>query len=278
MTMARLASRRPRRPPRQGLSPAGPVRRLAGQSRDLVVGRRDPGRLQRGLSQGQRPRAPQHRPRPARGAPAGAEPRRRAHLDDREPGRRGVADPGRQGPARGHAGRAEGEALERVPRRDRLHASRLRAHGPDDRRQRRAVPVLLLDRSRPSLEGPVPAAPLRPGRDRRAHRLPRQRPARLPALPDGREGRPQGGPAALRAHPRRRQDLAVRRLDRPRAHRLRDHALDRAAERPRAADRDPPPRRTEALDRDLPVAGRRPELDARHGPRARTWAKATRRA
>ncbi len=37
------------RPERRGVRRAGPVRRLAGQPRDLVVGRRDPGRLQPGI-------------------------------------------------------------------------------------------------------------------------------------------------------------------------------------------------------------------------------------
>ena len=144
-------------PPRQGLSPAGPVRRLAGQSRDLVLGRRDPGGLLRGLSQGQRPGAAQHRPRPARGASAGAEQGRRAHLDDRGPGRRGVADPRGQGPARGHARRAEGEAWSECPGGIDFTHPDFALDGPHDRRRTRGRPG---SRTRPTaaITGPARSA------------------------------------------------------------------------------------------------------------------------
>ena len=110
---------------RRRLQGGRPVRRLAGQPRDLVVGRRDPRRLQPGHVQGSGP-VPPHRSRPARGVPAGPQPRRRRDLDGRA-----AQSPGRP---RGHA----------------RHAARHDAGG----RSRRSIPSRSTSRS----TSPAPAS------------------------------------------------------------------------------------------------------------------------
>ena len=85
-----------------------PIRRLAGQSWHVVVGQRDPGRLQPGLLQGPRT-IPSYQQRETRGVSPGAEPRRRLNLVDR------AASPaGRPGRHPGHAPRTH--APGRFPR------------------------------------------------------------------------------------------------------------------------------------------------------------------
>ena len=64
---------------RRRLSRRGPIRRLAGQPWDLVVGRRDPGRLQSRNLQGSRP-VPPHRQGKARGISSRTQPRWRRDL------------------------------------------------------------------------------------------------------------------------------------------------------------------------------------------------------
>ena len=111
---------------RRGLSRAGAIRRLAGKPRDLVLGRRDPRRLQPGLLQGSRP-VPPHRPRQAGRVSLGPESRRRPHLVGRGAPSKGGAD-GHNGHAPRHpTGRSARGTARRPPRAHRLHSPRLRA-------------------------------------------------------------------------------------------------------------------------------------------------------
>ena len=109
----------------ESLCRARPFRWLAREPWHLVVGRRNPGRLQRRILQGQRSRSARHRSRPARRAPAGSQPRWRRDVDDRKPGRARRADSRGQGAARHHAAGAQGAAVAGLSRRHRLHAIRI---------------------------------------------------------------------------------------------------------------------------------------------------------
>ena len=79
------------------------------------------------------PDAARHRSRPARGTPAGSQPRRRPDLEDRKPGRARGAHPARQRTARHRVAARRRSALDRLPRRHRLHASRFRHDAADER-------------------------------------------------------------------------------------------------------------------------------------------------
>ena len=87
-----------------------------------------------------------------------------------------------------------------------------------------------------------------------------ERPARVPAVPDRLEGRRPGGPALLRADDRRRADLGVPRLHRPRAERLRDHAVHGPGLGDGPRDDHPTEGPAQELDRRLRLARRRAVL------------------
>ena len=191
------------------------------------MGRRDPGRLQPGLLQGPRTIS-SHQQRETRRIPAGAQPRRRRDLVGRaataarRPGRHAGHAP------RTHAPGVVPRAAHRSSRPDRFHPSRLRHDRPHGEHQRGNVAFLFFVRSRPHVARPVPAAAVRPERSHGPHRHDRERPERLPPLPDRLEDQRPGRPAVLRPHDRRRAHLALPLVHRARADRLLHHALDGA--------------------------------------------------
>ena len=125
---------------------AGTVRRVAGQPRDLVVGRRDPRRVRPGVLQGSGS-VPPHRPGEAGGVPPGPQPGRGPHLGRRASPSQGVLA-GTRGCATARCPGRAGGAARRSQRPDRIHASRLRHDPPDGGHERRRVAVLVLVRLR----------------------------------------------------------------------------------------------------------------------------------
>src|SRR5262249_30766013 len=79
-------------------------------------------------------------------------------------------------------------------------------------------------------QGPLPPAAVRSPGHARTHGLHRQRQGGRPVVLNGGEEKPPRGPAALRAHHRRRPHLEVRVMDRRRAQGVCHHAGDGAAE------------------------------------------------
>ena len=76
---------------------------------------------------------------------------------------------------------------------------RLRDDRPHGEHERRSVALLLLVRPRPDLAGPVPPAAVRPEGGHGPDGLHRERPGRLPAVPDRVQGqRPEGRPFCRR--------------------------------------------------------------------------------
>ena len=165
-----------------------------------------------------------------------------------------------------------------MPGRDRLHAPRFRDDPPHVRRRRRRVTLLRLERPRPHLERPLQAAPLRPTRHRRTHRLPGQRKTRLHGLRHGVKAERPGRKARLPKDGRRRQILAVPLGHRAGAGRLRHHALNGPSVACRNPHDDPLPREGSAnggrrLDRRLRIPRRWPRVGTTWIARLRTWAK-----
>ena len=135
--------------------------------------------------------------------------------------------------------------------------------------EQRGLAVLLLVRPRPHLAGALPPAALRPERGDGPHRLHRQRPGRLPAVPHRVQGQRPRGPAVLRAHDRRR--LTWRFLSfigpEPTGYAIMPSTVRISPDRP--GDDRPAGGRAEELDRRLRLARRRPVLVVPLHPRAR---------
>ena len=279
LALGRSACRRHRSGERHRLSRAGAVRRLAGQPRHVELGKRDAGRLQRRLLQGQWPRSPRHRSRPARRTSAGPQPRRRRDLEDRKPGRAGGTHSARRGAARHRTAAGRRSAVDRLSRRHRLHASRFRHDAADERQQRR--------RSRGSTTRPIAAIIGRGPSSSRCSVRRASRPAPttsstvqhdcLVFLTAAKTERSRGA-AVLRPHHRRRQDAGTSSAGSPPS-----RAATRSCRRPcgstghgllsaiRVRDGD------EELDRRLFLARRRRALGRCAARRSPTRAKAIRR-